>query len=103
MSEPQIVWLRRDLRLVDQAAFCCAAEKGPVIPVYVLDDEAPGDRKLGDAARWWLHHSLRSLEKELGRHGSKLILRRGRAAEELVKLSRETGAKAVHALHHYEP
>ena len=33
MSEPQIVWLRRDLRLRDQEAFTCAAANGPVIPV----------------------------------------------------------------------
>lgn len=69
----------------------------------MLEDESAGDRKLGSAACWWLHHSLQSLEKYLGRHGSKLILRRGRAADELVKLAGGTGARAVHALHHYEP
>ena len=107
ISNAQIVWLRRDLRLVDQAAFCAAAEHGPVIPVYVLDDETPiaggSDRRLGGAARWWLHHSLQSLADDLGLRGSKLILRRGRAADEIARLAQETGAKTVHALHHYEP
>jgi len=88
---------------VDQAAFCAAAEHGPVIPVYVLDDETPGDRTLGGAARWWLHHSLQSLADKLAAIGSRLILRHGRAADEIASLAQETGAKTVHAIHHYEP
>ncbi len=103
MSEPQIVWLRRDLRLADQPAFTAAAQQGPVIPVYVLDDETPGDHKMGGASRWWLHHSLEALQKDLARHNSKLILRRGNAAEELAKLAEEAGASTVHAIRHYEP
>ena len=103
MSEPQIVWLRRDLRLCDHAAFTAAAQAGPVIPLYILDDETPEDRRLGGASRWWLHHALASLEKDLGRHGSKLILRRGSVCDVLPELAKETGAKTVHAMRHYEP
>ena len=100
---PQIVWLRRDLRLADQAAFHAAAALGPVIPVYILDDETPRHRAMGGASRWWLHHSLSDLEKGLHRHNCRLILRRGRADQELVALARQTGACAIHALGHYEP
>ena len=103
MTAPVIVWLRRDLRLSDQPAFCAAAGQGPVIPVFVLDDETPGGRKPGGASRWWLHHSLASLDRGLRKHGSRLILRRGDAAKELAAITRETGATAVHALHHHEP
>jgi len=103
LSEPQIVWLRRDLRLVDQAAFHAAAQAGPVIPVYILDDETPAHRRMGAASRWWLHHSLDSLAHDLARHHSQLVLRRGRAVDELVKLAAETGATTIHAIRHYEP
>ncbi|MBC2668068.1 cryptochrome/photolyase family protein [Novosphingobium piscinae] len=103
MSTPTIVWLRRDLRLADQAAFHAAARQGPVIPVYVLDDEVAQHRRMGGAARWWLHHSLRSLDADLRALGSRLVLRRGRSHEELAAIRRETGARTVHALHHYEP
>ncbi len=75
---------------------------GPVIPVYILDDETPGDRRMGGASRWWLHHSLVSLDRSLAERGSRLILRRGRSAVELAKLAREVGAGRVHALRHYE-
>ncbi|KQM18841.1 cryptochrome/photolyase family protein [Novosphingobium sp. Leaf2] len=103
MDSPVIVWLRRDLRLSDQPAFAHAAGKGPVIPVYICDDETPKHRAMGAASRWWLHHSLKALDTELCALGSRLILRRGRTDEELAKLARETGASEVHAVHHYEP
>ncbi len=103
MPQTQIVWLRRDLRLADQPAFHAAAERGPVIPVYVLDDETPGDRRIGGAARVWLHYSLEALASDLGRHGSRLIFRRGNAVDELCKLAAQTGTGAVHAIRHYEP
>jgi len=103
MNSPVIVWLRRDLRLSDQPAIAEAARKGPVIPVYVLDDETPRHRAMGGASRWWLHHSLASLDAELREKGSKLILRRGKSEDVLAQLAEETGAKEIHALHHYEP
>ena len=103
MASAQIVWLRRDLRLADQPALFAAAQAGPVIPVFVLDDAAAGDHAYGGASRWWLHHSLDSLGKSLSRRGSRIVLRRGDAATELVKIAREAGAGAVHAIRHYEP
>lgn len=103
MPSSVLVWLRQDLRLSDQAAFAAAASEGPVIPVYILDDETPRQWAMGGASRWWLHHSLASLDKSLREKGSRLILRRGASAEALAALARETGATRVHALHHYEP
>jgi len=103
MTAPVIVWLRRDLRLTDQPAFFAAAQQGPVIPVYVLDDETPKHRKMGGASRWWLHHSLASLDADLREAGSRLILRRGKCEDVLGALAAESGAQSVHALHHVEP
>ncbi|WP_066549677.1 cryptochrome/photolyase family protein [Sphingomonas sp. CCH15-F11] len=103
MTAPTIVWFRRDLRLSDQAALAAAASEGPVIPVYVLDDETPKHRKMGGASRWWLHHSLAALDATLHEKGSRLILRRGRVDDVLARLAEETGATRVHALRHYEP
>lgn len=91
---PIIVWFRRDLRVADNPALSEAAQRGqPVIPLYILEDDAP--RPLGGAARWWLHHSLKALCRDLTGMGSKLILRRGRASEVLLKLARESGARTI--------
>ena len=103
MTAPTLLWFRQDLRLADQAALAAAVEQGPVIPVYVLDDEAPGHWRIGGAQRWWLHHSLAALDVALRGKGSRLVLRRGRAEDVLAGLAEETGARAVHAVRHYEP
>jgi deoxyribodipyrimidine photo-lyase len=103
MTDPVLLWLRQDLRLHDQPALVAAAGDGPVIPVYILDDETPGDWRIGGAQRWWLHRSLASLAADLVGQGSRLILRRGRAASVLEALMAETGAARVHAVRHYEP
>ncbi len=103
MSAPVILWLRRDLRLADHAALLAACAAGPVVPVYVLDEETAAHRKMGGASRWWLHHSLASLAAALEAKGSRLILCRGKCSEVLPALAAEIGAGEVHALHHYEP
>jgi len=103
MTAPTLLWLRRDLRLADQPALAAAMQEGPVVPVYVLDDETPKHRKMGAASRWWLHHSLAALDRDLRAKGSRLILRRGKCDEELAKVAQEAGAVTVHAIRHYEP
>ncbi|AJP71542.1 cryptochrome/photolyase family protein [Sphingomonas hengshuiensis] len=102
-SPPTLLWFRRDLRLSYQAALVAAVGEGPVVPVYVLDDETPKHRRMGAASRWWLHHSLTRLDAALREKGSRLILRRGRADAVLAELAAETGARRVHAIRHYEP
>ena len=98
-----LLWLRQDLRLADQPALVAAAAEGAVVPVYVLDDETPGDRRMGGASRWWLHHSVAALAEALEARGSRLILRRGRSAQVLAQLAGELGTRRVHAIRHYEP
>ncbi|MGE0774317.1 MAG: deoxyribodipyrimidine photo-lyase [Sphingomonadaceae bacterium] len=103
MSDPVILWFRQDMRLSDQAALIAAAGEGPVVPVYVLDDETPGDWRIGGAQRCWLHHTLLALDGALKEKGSRLILRRGRAVDEIARLAAEIGTRRIHAIRHYEP
>jgi deoxyribodipyrimidine photo-lyase len=104
LAEVSILWFRQDLRLADHPALTEAARRGPVLPVYILEDETPPPRyRIGGAQRWWLHHSLASLAADLQALGSRLILRRGRSEAVLRALLEETGAQAVHAIRHHEP
>jgi deoxyribodipyrimidine photo-lyase len=103
MTAPSIIWFRQDLRLSDQRAVAAAAAAEPVLPVFVLDDAAPGQWCTGAAARWWLHHSLASLDADLRAKGARLILLRGDAVEVLAALARDTGAAGIHATDHVEP
>jgi deoxyribodipyrimidine photo-lyase len=104
MSSTAIVWFRNDLRLTDNPALHAAIEAGhKILPVYVLDDTAPGEWKMGGASRWWLHHSLESLSRDLHGKGAQLVLRRGEASKIIPELATEIGAAEVHAARSFEP
>jgi len=95
-----ILWFRRDLRLSDHAALTAAAERGPVLPVFVLD---PIFENLGTAAKMRLLLSLRALSQDLEARGMRLILRRGAAWPILQDLAAESGADALFWSRAYDP
>ena len=101
---PAIVWFRQDLRLRDNPALDAASRRGgPVIPVYVMDEEGEGAWPLGGASRWWLHHSLEALSESLRERGSRLVVARGGSGTVMDRLAEETGAGAVFWNRRYEP
>ncbi|MEM8959447.1 MAG: deoxyribodipyrimidine photo-lyase [Pseudomonadota bacterium] len=100
-SRPALWWVRRDLRLADNAALLSACEGGgPVIPVFVWDAL---DDALGAAPKWRLGEGLRELARTLETSGSRLILRRGDALTELRRVIDETGAGSVRWTRLYTP
>jgi deoxyribodipyrimidine photo-lyase len=103
VTKPVILWLRQDLRLHDHSALVAACSDGPVIPVYVLDDEMPGEKRVGGAQRWWLHHSLDRLAKAFEAKGAPLILRKGNSVAELSLLAAQRGVTRIHTIRCYEP
>ncbi len=98
---PILVWLRRDLRLADHPALTAAAKTGrPVIPVFIYDDLLDA---YGACPKWRMGLAVEHFAGVLDGIGSKLILRRGNALEELRKLVAETGAGAVYWSRSYDP
>jgi deoxyribodipyrimidine photo-lyase len=95
-TAPSVVWLRDDLRLADNPALDAAVRQGgPLLVLFLFDEQSRGVRPLGAASRWWLHHSLTSLAASLREHGAGLVLRSGAAGEVLPKLVADVGATAV--------
>ena len=80
-----------------------AAQAGPVIPVYVLDDETPGDTPMGGASRWWLHQSLEALAQRSRPPPLATDPAARQCGGGIAQAGRGTGAAAVHAIRHYEP
>ncbi len=104
MASASLVWFRQDLRLQDNPALNAAiARGGPIVPVYILDDEGDGRWPMGGASRWWLHHSLAALDADLRERGSRLVLARGESETVLRALIKATGAGAVYWNRRYEP
>ena len=101
MTKPVIWWVRKDLRLGDNAALAGALASGaPVIPVFILDEVFEG---YGAAALWRFGLGVERLASSLEAAGSRLIFRRGAALDVLAGLIEETGAKAVHWSRAYDP
>ena len=99
-----LLWLRQDLRLADHPALLRAIERGgAVLPVYVWSPEEEGGWAPGGASRWWLHHSLEALGRQLESCGSRLVICRGPARPALTALVQETQASAVYWSRRYEP
>lgn len=95
-----IWWIRRDLRLTDNAALNSALEAGSVIPVFVLDT-AFSHSSLRRTN--FLYEGLHALDKDLRARGSYLVLRRGNPADALYQLRRETNATAIYAEEDFTP
>lgn len=101
MTKPILMWFRRDLRLSDHPALMAACQSGqPVIPVAICD---PQTAALGDAPQWRLGQGLGHLAQTLDTQGSRLILRRGAALDQLRDLIKDTGAGAVYWTRSYDP
>ncbi|MBO6511022.1 MAG: deoxyribodipyrimidine photo-lyase [Roseibium sp.] len=96
-----IVWFRQDLRVSDNPALSKAAQEGPVLPVFILEEaEHSGDtHPLGGASKWWLHHGLAALQESL----PGLVLLRGDARVLVPWLVEQVDAKAVFWNRCYEP
>ncbi len=98
---PVIWWVRKDLRLRDNAALAEAIEQGgPVIPVFILDEVFS---EYGACPLWRFGLGVEKLAETLEGIGSRLVLRRGDAADVLKSLVRETGAEAVRWSRAYDP
>lgn len=101
---PILVWFRNDLRLADHPALSwAAAQRRPLIPVFLWSPEEEGAWAPGAASRVALAEILSGLDEDLRAQGLRLILRRGPADEALGRLAAESRASAVCWNLRYEP
>jgi deoxyribodipyrimidine photo-lyase len=93
-----LVWFRRDLRLHDHPALHAAcAGHDRIVPVFCLDDRLLHGRHASGPRTQFLLECLEDLDASLRRAGSRLIVRRGRPEDVLVRIAQETGADEIHA------
>ncbi|MCV2403672.1 DNA photolyase family protein [Marinomonas sp. C2222] len=95
-----LMWFEQDLRLEDNPALTAALAHDNVLVLYILDDQNAEQYKMGGASRWWLHHSLASLDKQFG---NKLNFYQGDAESILESLCSRLHVDHVFWNRRYEP
>ena len=87
-SEPQlqVVWFKRDLRIRDHAALTHAAQRGPVVGVYIIEPELVSSPEFDRSHFDFIRESLIELQSSLRRLGSDLLVFHGDAIFGLEKL-----------------
>ncbi|HEU5436401.1 MAG TPA: deoxyribodipyrimidine photo-lyase [Telluria sp.] len=99
-----LLWFRRDLRAFDHAALHHAlAQSQRVSCVFVFDTEILDLLPRDERRVRFIHASVAELDAELRQLGGALIVRHGRAADEIVRLAAELDVAAVYANGDYEP
>ncbi len=105
MTDPAIIWFRRDLRLHDHPALGAAVETGDgaVVPLYVLDPRLLGGRFASPNRTWFLLGALRALAADLADLGAPLVIRVGDPAAVVPAIVRATGARHVFVSRDHAP
>jgi deoxyribodipyrimidine photo-lyase len=100
-----LVWLRRDLRMDDHAALYHALKRHQqVYLVFVFDSDildALSDKH--DRRVEFIWESVAELKQVLQQSGSDLLVRHGKALQEIPKLAQQLEVAAVYANRDYEP
>lgn len=95
-----IWWIRRDLRLTDNAALFNALEAGSVLPVFIID---PAFYSSSLRRKDFLYESLYALDKDLRKRGSFLTVRTGKPLDVLKHLVTQTKVEAIFAEEDFTP
>ncbi len=98
-----VVWHRADLRTLDHPALAEAAARGAVLPCFILDPSLLVAPYTGNNRVQWLYACLLALVESYKAIGSSLVVGAGSPEAELLRLARESDAKAVYAVRSYEP
>ena len=81
MPALQIVWFKRDLRMHDHRPLHQAAERGPVLPLYVIEPELWQQPDCSERQWLFCRESLVDLRQALAALGQPLVVRRGDVVE----------------------
>lgn len=95
MVTPSLIWFRRDLRSCDHRALALACAQGPVVPIFVLDNNLLFHPETAVARVEFLLLSLQALDRRLRQLGGRLLVRRGKPAQVLMEIAGASGARRV--------
>jgi deoxyribodipyrimidine photo-lyase len=91
----QLLWFKRDLRVEDHAPLAHAAERGAVLPLFIIEPELWQQPDM--AGRHWafVAESLHELQKTLAALGQSLVVMYGDVVAVLAKIHADIGIAAL--------
>jgi len=103
--EISICWLRRDLRLKDNAALYHALKgKHPVLVLFILDKKILEKlENKADARITFIYQTLAEIKEELEKKGSSLLVKFDTPEKAWPAILNDYNVKGVYANHDYEP
>lgn len=104
-KEISICWLRRDLRLDDQAALYHALKgNAPVLLLFIFDRKILDDlHDPKDPRVTFIYHTLQELNTKLQQKGSSLLIKYGTPEQVWPEILQSYTVKSVYTNHDYEP
>lgn len=102
MSQTNIWWIRRDIRLNDNQSLHAALEGADyLVPLFIIEPELMAEA--APKRRAFLLSALADLDTQLRKRGSQLILRQGPANKAFQSLSEELEDMAIYAHEDFSP
>ena len=99
-----VFWFRRDLRLDDNTALDKALSSGlPVLPLFIFDNNTTDELQTDDPRINFIYESLASINGELTKKGSSVLILKGDPAKTWKELLVLYDINAVYANKDYEP
>ena len=95
MSNLQIVWFKRDLRVVDHRPLLEASQRGVVLPLYVAEPELWRQPDVSDRQWQFCREALLDLRDGLAALGQSLVVRSGDVVEVLERARQQFGIAAL--------
>ena len=80
MTDPVLLWFKRDLRVSDHPALVLAAQLGPVLPVFIVEPEYWRQNDVSGRQYAFLQDSVADLRRQLVKLSLPLCLRVGEAS-----------------------
>ncbi len=102
MSQINIWWIRRDIRLNDNQTLHAALEGAEyLVPLFIIEPELMAEAAL--KRRAFLLSSLAELDQQLRKRGSQLIIRQGPARKAFQSLSEDLEDMAIYSHEDFSP
>lgn len=103
-QEISICWIRRDLRLTDNAALYHALKGDyPVLLLFIFDKNILDDLNSNDARVTFIYQELQKMDAALQQHGSSMLIKYGTPEEVWAAILSGYDVKQVYTNHDYEP